>query len=212
VDVTAATKDAITTTRTEFGKLNDDQKHGACSALSSLSTGAYAWDIIDLHSQVTNDVLNQSFRPVCATSGATPACGSSVTVDGSCHFAGSANYVIFGVMCKLCLTYYKSMLNSASWYEVFDKDKYRNGILQFDKPGMLSLIDLYKKYIPLLKGDSPAGNIDAAKRWSIAGFDGWPNGVATPPADRSNCTLTCPHSASGPFSVSWYPFLNAYSR
>jgi hypothetical protein len=212
IDVTDATKSAISLTRTEFGKLTLEKKHEACQALSSLRTGAYAWDIIDLHRQVTNDALNKPFRPACATSGATPACGSSVTVDGSCHFAGSSNYVIFGVMCKLCSQYYQDQLNNASWYELFDKDTYRQGIVQFSKGGMLGLIDLYKKYIPLLKLDSPAGNIDAAKRWSIAGFDGWPGGAATPAADRANCTLTCPHRATGPFKVSWYPFLNAYSR
>ncbi len=212
IDVTDATKAAITTTRGEFAKLSPDKKMEACEALSSLSTGAYAWDIIDLHSQVTSDVLNKPFRPICATSGASPACGSSVTVDGSCHFAGSSNYVIFGVMCKLCSTYYHDMLNNASWYEIFDNDTYRRGILQFTKSGMLGLIDLYKKYIPLLTLDSPAGNIDAAKRWSIAGYDGWPTGVSTPAADRANCTLTCPHRAAGLFKVSWYPFLNPYSR
>jgi hypothetical protein len=212
VDVTDATKRAITTTQTEFGKLTDDEKHDACSALSSLRTGDYAWDIIELHRQVTNDWLNKPYRPQCATSGATPACGSSVTVDGSCHFAGSANYVIFGVMCKLCSTFYQNKLNSASWYEVIDKDTYRHGVVQFSKAGMLGLIDLYKKYVPLLKLDAPAGNIDAAKRWSIAGFDGWPNAVATPSPDRSNCTLTCPQRATGTFSVSWYPFLNPYAR
>ena len=212
IDVTDPTKAAITTTRTEFGKLTAEQKTEACAALASLRTGAFAWDIIDLHHQVTSDLLNKPYRPLCATSGATPACGSSVTVDGSCHFAGSANYVIFGVMCRLCSTHYQTMLSSASWYEVLDKDTYRQGLMQFSKSGMLGLIDLYKKYIPLFKLESPAGNLDAAKRWSIAGYDGWPTGATTPAPDRANCQLTCPHRASGLFRVSWYPFLNPYSR
>jgi hypothetical protein len=211
IDVTGATKLALQLTRSEFARLDDKKKHEACSALCSLLTGDRAWDIIDLHDQVTHDALNKPFRPPCATSGATPACGSSVTVDNSCHFAGSANYVVFGVMCKLCSDYYRGMLDKASWYEIFDKDTYQQSMMQFSKAGMLGLIDLYKKYIPLAKLDSPAGNIEAAKRWSIAGYDGWPVSVPTPPADRGNCTVTCPYEASG-FRVSWYPFLNPYSR
>jgi len=212
VDVTEATKGAIRTTKSEFGRLSDDQKHEACGALHSLFTGEYAWDIIDLHRQVTDDQLNAAYRPVCATSGASPACGSSVTIGGSCHFAGSANYVIFGIMCKLCHDHYQRMLSDASWYEIIDKDTWQRGSTQFSLAGMLGLIDLYKKYVPLLTGDAPAGNIEAAKRWSIAGWNGWPHRVATPQPDRANCTLTCPHRAAGPFTVSWHPFLNPYSR
>jgi hypothetical protein len=75
VDVTEGIKAALGVTRSEFARLDDDKKHEACSSLSSLRTGGYAWDIIDLHRQVTNDLLNKPFRPLCATSGATPACG-----------------------------------------------------------------------------------------------------------------------------------------
>ena len=212
VDVSVGIRAALQPTRSEFARLDDKKKHEACSALSSLRTGGYAWDIIDLHRQVTSDTLNKPFRPPCATSGATPACGSSVTVDNSCHFAGSANYVIFGVMCKLCSDYYAGMLAKSSWYEIFDKDTYQRSMMQFSKPGMLALIDFYKKYIPLLRLESPASNIDAAKRWSIAGYDGWPISAKTPPADRANCAVTCPSQAAPGFRVSWYPFLNAYSR
>ena len=35
--------------------------------------------------------------------------------------------------------------------------------------------------------------------------------LTTPPADRANCAVTCPYQARG-FRVSWYPFLNPYSR
>lgn len=212
VDVTAGMRNAIQTTRTEFGKLDDDKKHDACGALCSLRTGSYAWDIIDLHRQVKADVLNKPWRSICATSGATPACGSSVTVDGSCHFAGSANYVVFGVMCKLCSDHYVGMLAKSSWYELIDKDTYQTMIKQFSKPGMQGLINLYKKFIPALTLDSPAPNIEAAKRWAIAGYDGWPGSAKTPVADRANCLLECAISAPPDFRVSWYPFLNAYSR
>jgi hypothetical protein len=212
IDVTESTKSAIRATKSAFFHWTNDQRHQACKALHSLSVGDIAWDILELHSQVTSDALNKPFRPSCATSGATPACGSSVTIGGSCHFAGSANYVIFGIMCRLCHDHYENMLSNASFYEIFDKDTYRQEKLQFGITGMLGLVDLYKKYVPLLTGDAPARNIDAAKRWSIAGWNGWPNRAATPPPDRANCTLTCPHRAAQPFTISWYPFVNPYAR
>lgn len=213
VDVTSNTRGAVRSAKTSFAGWSNDFKHRACESLHSFRTGSYAWDILELHSQVTSDTLNVGLRPACATSGATPACGSSVTVDGSCHFAGSANYVIYGVMCKLCFNHYRQMLSDSSWYELIDRDTYQDGILQFSLSGMLGLIDLYKKYIPLLMLESPAGNIDAAKRWSIAGYNGWPTGATTPVADRGNCSLTCPSVTSLPsFRVSWYPYLNPYSR
>lgn len=212
IDVTESTKSAIRATKSWFFRWTNDQRHEACSALNSLSVGDIAWDILELHSQVTSDALNKPFRPACATSGATPACGSSVTIGGSCHFAGSANYVIFGVMCRLCHDHYDTMLNNASFYEIFDKDAYRRGKLQFGVTGMLGLVDLYKKYVPLLLGDSPAGNLEAAKRWSMAGWNGWPYQAPTPMPDRSNCTLTCPHRATHPFDISWFPYVNPYAR
>ena len=213
VDVTLNIKAAVRSAKTHFASWSNDHKHQACGALHSFRTGSYAWDILEMHSQVTSDTLNIGLRPQCATSGATPACGSSVTVDNSCHFAGSANYVIFGVMCKLCSDHYSTMLSNASWYELIDKQTYQDGLIQFSLTGMLGLIDLYKKYLPLLMLDSPAGNIDAAKRWSIAGYYGWPHCATTPVPDRSNCTLTCPSATSLPkFNVSWYPHLNPYPR
>lgn len=211
IDVTESTKAAIRTTKSAFHHWTSDQRHESCRALYSLTTGDVAWDILELHSQVTSDTLNQPFRPICTTSGADPACGSSVSIGGSCHFAGSANYVIFGVMCRLCHDHYDTMLNEAAFYEVFDKDDYRLGRTRFTSRAGSGLVDLYKKYVPLLTGDAPAGNLNAAKRWSIA-VQGWPHLATTPPPDRVNCQLTCPHRATNPFAISWYPYVNPYAR
>lgn len=221
VDVTQKMIAAINSTKRTFARWNNKDKNTACKALTSWSTGSFAWDIIELHLQVTSDTLNKPFRPQCATSGANPPCGSSVTVQNSCHFAGSANYVIFGVMCRLCHSFYDNLLqqNSSNWDIFLDavsdyspRDILRMSRDEFSENGMLYLIDLYKKYIPLLSLDPVAGNINAAKSWSKAGFHGWPNARATPIGDRSNCTLTCGQQPSTPLRVSWYPFLNAYSR
>lgn len=212
VEVTDLVKGAIKDVRSTFGGWVEDKQVESCQALSSLWSGDIAWDILEMHRQVDSDWLNGKFRPPCATSGATPACGSSVTVDGGCHFAGSANYVIYGVMCRLCADFASAAYKRHSWYEVFDRDTLRQLQIQFSESGMLGLIDLYKKWLPRVKFDSVAANIEAAKAWSKAGYYGWP-GVPTPAPDRSNCKTDCPHKADYPsFTVSWYPHLNPYKR
>jgi hypothetical protein len=212
VEVTDLIKGAIPDAKAAFAGWDEDERIESCQALSSLTSGDIAWDIVELHRQVDSDWLNKKFRPPCATSGATPACGSSVTVDGGCHFAGSANYVIFGVMCRLCSDFAVTAYKRHSWYELIDRDTLRNLQMQFSESGMLGLIDLYKKWLPRLKFESVASNIEAAKAWSKAGYNGWPV-VPTPAPDRSNCVTDCPNQADySTFTVSWYPHLNPYER
>jgi hypothetical protein len=82
----------------------------------------------------------------------------------------------------------------------------------FTQSGMLGTIDLYKKWLPRLKFDSVASNIEAAKAWSIAGYNRWPS-VPTPAPDRSNCVTDCPNKSDyTSFKVSWYPTLHPYKR
>ena len=97
-DVTTQVQDAVSKTRTTFAGWSASDKESACGDLDSLLTGAVAWDIVQLH----NNGWILSYRPACATVGATPPCGSTVKVGADCHYAGSPNYVIFGVMCNLC--------------------------------------------------------------------------------------------------------------
>jgi hypothetical protein len=215
VEVTDLIKGAMKDARAAFKGWDDDDKLDSCQALVDLSTGDIAWDIVEMHGQVTGDLLNNRFRPACATSGATPACGSSVTVDGGCHFAGSANYVIFGVMCRLCSDFLADLWRRSAWYSyrvLIQGDKLRMLMDEFTESGMLGTIDLYKKWLPRLKFDSVASNIEAAKAWSKAGYNGWPS-VPSPAPDRSNCATDCPNKPDySSFTVSWYPNLNPYAR
>jgi hypothetical protein len=213
VEVTDLIKGAIQDARAAFKGWDDDEKIESCQAISSLTSGDIAWDILEMHAQVKRDLLNNPFRPPCATSGATPACGSSVTVDGGCHFAGSANYVIYGVMCRLCYDFAVAAYKRHSWFvRLIDPEGLLDLQMQFSESGMLGLIDVYKKWLPRLKFESTATNIEAAKAWSKAGYNDWPV-VPTPAPDRSNCVTNCPNKPNfKKFKVSWYPHLNPYKR
>jgi hypothetical protein len=189
-DVTEEITTALSNVRSTFrGLPTQALKEGACNSLDSLLTGGFAWDIIDLHN---NAWIHQNYRPTCATAGATPPCGSSVQVGSECYYAGSANYVVFGVMCKLCFDHYMSTLNP-------------QGVNRFTKSKMLRLINYYKGtgFSGLA---TPAANFAESQQWAAAGYDGWPSGGTPPAGDRSNCSPLCPTRYSGrAFRVYWHP-------
>jgi hypothetical protein len=182
-----------------------------------------AWDIPALH----HAEWVQDYRPECATFCKTPTCGffpgdpgfkpgdsedsstaiASVQVDGTCHYAGSLNYVIFGVMCRLCYDHYMEMREEVGAYPPDPLGIIATG---YDEWHMLNTIWAYKGDVPLFHGAS--ANYEASKRWASAGWNGWPFMAPAPAGDRPNCAVNvCPHVfgsvgvAKGPFAVAWYP-------
>lgn len=185
-DVTKQLTDACSLTKTTFAGWSGTQKASACHALTSLVTGGYAWDIVDLH----NNAWILAYRPACATAGATPPCGSSIQVNKDCHYAGSANYVIYGIMCKLCSDHFTS---------IGSKDA-----ADFTEAEMLSWINKYKG-TGFTGLSTPSANFVESQKWASAGYHDWP--TATEPAgDRSGCSPTCPTPYGGAaFRVNWVP-------
>jgi hypothetical protein len=203
----------------------------ACMAIVKKKTAAIAWDIPELHHQE----WIADYRPECATWTSYPRCGwfttdpdfnkdrqiaGTVTVDNSCHLAGSANYVIFGVMMKLCHDEYDDRVTQAQtrmydlpWWERarpgFDLQELKNMESVFTEGHMRTLIWAYKGHIWFIRDAS--GNYEAAKRWASAGYNGWPTGESTPEADRAKCAVPCPlaygsrGAQTGDFHVNWYP-------
>ena len=185
-DVTTQVHDSVDHTKTTFAGWTGTQKENACHDLISLVTGGFAWDINELH----NNAWILRYRPSCASQYATPHCGSSVQVGTDCHYAGSANYVIFGVMCKLCHTHF-TMIGSP------DASK-------FTESEMLEWINKYKGtgFTGLA---TPRDNFVPSQNWATAGFRGWPSASA-PAGDRSNCSPSCPLPYTGSaFLVHWVP-------
>jgi hypothetical protein len=185
-DVSQQIRAAVSRTRTTFTGWSTSDRNSACGALTSVVTGGFAWDIVDLH----NNAWILSYRPACASAHATPACGSTVAIDGECSYAGSPNYVIFGVMCKLCRDHY-ALTDPRTAPD-------------FDESNMLHLIDVYKGtgYTGL---QTPSPNFGPSNEWARAGYHGWP-GVASPRGDRPTCSPMCPTPFGGsPFRVHWVP-------
>lgn len=186
-DVTQQVQDAVASARSLFAGWTSDQRDEACEDLRGVTTGSYAWDIVELHN---NDwILN--YRPLCATQGATPPCGSTVQVGSECYYAGSPNYVIFGTMCKLCRDHFYAQGRAGA-------NVGYTGWMDFTEDSMLDLIDLYK---------SSSANVGPSKAWAVAGRDGWPSGGSPPRGDRPGCAPQCSQPYTGPaFRVNWYPY------
>lgn len=186
-DVTTQVQDAITKTRSTFAGWSAANKESACDALDSLTTGGMAWDIVELHNQAW--IL--TYRPACATAGATPPCGSTVKVGAECYYAGSPNYVIYGVMCKLC-------------HDFFNAAGRASDAARFTQAKMEYWINIYKG-TGWHGFDTPSANYGPSRDWAIAGYNGWP-GATAPGGDRPGCSPTCPTPYGGSaFSVRWHP-------
>lgn len=185
-DVTREVEDAVSRTRTAFAGWSAADRENHCDALDSLRTGGFAWDIVDLH----NNAWILGYRPTCASVGATPPCGSTVQVGSECSYAGSPNYVIYGVMCRLCHDHY-SATGSTS------------GVSRFTHAEMQSWINFYKGTGPL-GFSTPSGNFVPSTEWATAGYRGWP-AATTPRGDRPGCAAACPTPYAGAaFDVAWW--------
>jgi len=191
-DVTVQLKNVVHHAQMVYASWSEDEREEHCGALVDVSPGspwpaaAWAWDIPELK----DSLWLKLYQPTCATS---PACDETVQIGGECHYMGSANYVIFGVMYKLC-----------------------GG----NSNGVTILIHAYKGgHLP---GQTRGGNFDASLAWARAGCDGWPDApkVSAPPGDRTDlCKPACtipygPRPQPGvklkmpygrPFTIHWAP-------
>jgi len=226
-NVTAQTKAAVNKIMTTFDGWTPDVKYLHCSALNSVLTAGEAWDINELH----NQQWIKRYRPQCATPcpGDHP-CGkfypdevkkvkeaqATVQIDSSCHYAGSVNYVSYGVMCRLCFEHFTALAQKPdnSW---FFKQEMESAASDFTENAMLQMLHYYKGPVPLLRAAS--GNYNASRAWASSGWNGWPAHCTSPAGDRPGCAPTCPLAygsvplptdgtadpgiGTGPFSVHW---------
>ena len=102
-----------------------------------------------------------------------------------CHYSGSVNYVIFGLMMRLCHDDYRDSSGPAhirAW--------------QFEESSMTTIVAAYKT---LRRAPNKAASI----RWAKAGYHGWPGGSSTPDAELRNCA-PCPADVRR-LTVRWLP-------
>jgi hypothetical protein len=220
-DITDALKQAVQKIQSQFGGWSDNDKQNACISLESLEPrwggegfftafpkyaveAGVAWNIPELMRNSVdfkgghrggNQWIKSYQQYGCASP--DPPCGQTVQVDKECYYSGTVNYVIFGVMCRLCHDYYAGRLASSTssadaWPNQFYEQRYT-------EQRMADLISQWKS-----DQSAGAGNASPAEQWARAGYHGWPN-AATPPGDKEkDCPCKCSQKYSGPpFHVDW---------
>ena len=178
-DITNALEDALSRVKSEFSTWSSSKRYLACTGLVTVPAAAFSWDIRELGPGGRANFAKQ--YPGCGT------CGHSVQVAGRCHYSGSVNYVVYGVMMRLCHDHLsRSESSIADW---------------FSRNEMLEMIYIHKN-----QTGKQAANFQASNEWALAGYQ---TGSLrpSPPAERSNCDA-CPKSYSGPgLTVNWLPYV-----
>jgi len=198
-DVTEPLKAAMSALRARFRGWTPKQMRQACEGLTSWAKDPArggqpaflnAWDIDRLWRGGQTWINTPPYCPPCAIpKGVIAGCESSVQVQKGCWYAGTVNYVTFGVMSRLC----------------FSVDPKR-----WNKKWMEDLIERYKSGKYWWIGFGAGANYWSSLDWAKAGYDGWPRAGTTPvTADRPTCKTVCKvpygRGGEGPFRVYWYP-------
>jgi hypothetical protein len=181
-DITDPLADAVSRTKAAFLGWSRAERDVACRTLAETPVGLVGWEINQLGPGKREEGA-QNFQPRCVTA----TCGKnslSVQVGKGCHYAGSVNYVIYGVMMRLCHSHFEASVLTSFEARLFTEEK------------MTSYITIYKK----LRG---APNLTASLEWAKAGYNGWPSG-STPAAELPNCG-ECPKPNGGRLTVRWLP-------
>lgn len=191
-NVTEQIEHAVAGLKSRFDGLSSDEQEHVCGTLNSPLSGAYTWDIPLLYHE-NNAWISKNYQPACASPGGDPHCGETVQVGKDCYYSGTANYVVFGVMCRLC-------------QQNLDEDIASD----YDEDHMLELIDFYKGPGVFF---SASENWRASRRWAQAGYHGWPSGGSPPAGDRNNCAPLCHKKYFGPsFEARWCPHIDPYDQ
>lgn len=180
-DISDALGAAIGRTKSAFAGWSTLRQQAACDVLIEPPFATFSWDVSELSPAGRAKFVKKS-QPDCGT------CGNAVQVGRDCHFAGSANYVLYGAMMRLCHDHYEQ------------STVFKFAASFFTASAMSTYIEVHKTSA----SGKTAGNLGPATKWADAGWNGWPAAPA-PGGDRPECD-TCPKDYSGPgLTVQWFP-------
>lgn len=160
--------------KSNFSTWSSEKKEQHCAALNSPTDAGMAWDVHELWRGGSKPFAGPDYRPPCGT---PQRCADSVMVNDQCYYAGSVNYVIYGVMTRLC-----GGSRTLMWRKV----------------------EAWKVILPAMMGDQPGANFVTAQSWADAGYQGWPL-TTQPRPDRISCVQKCPKPWSKRFTYRWLP-------
>ena len=183
-DVTQQLKNVLKSITTSYNALKASDPAAAKALCDAITSGQpdsgnngqtpiwlNAWDIIEL-------------RDIALKGGKNGERAATVTVDGKSFYAGSVNYVMFGLVNKLC----------------GNTQAYMDGLIHLYK-GPLSMTLSEDTTIVIREA---AGNYGPSVAWADAGFNGWPDNAKTPDGDRPNYAPST-EKYKGDFRWRWLP-------
>lgn len=178
-DITSELEATLDRVRRAFAGWSGPRRYAACLGIVTVPSAASAWDIEELGPSGRESFVKK-YQPDCGT------CGLSVQAGGDCHYAGSVNYVIYGLMMRLCHDdFAKDDSSIADW---------------FSQQEMLELVYIHKSFNKSL---TQGANFQASNEWALVGYRNGPL-RPTPPGDRKECKQLCGKKYSGRgFTVQW---------
>ncbi len=179
-DITDELEATLDRVRRAFAGWSGPRRYAACLGIVTVPSAASAWDIEEL-GPAGRESFVKKYQPDCGT------CGLSVQVGRDCHYAGSVNYVIYGLMMRLCHDdFVKDGSSIADW---------------FSQQEMLELVYIHKNFNTSL---TQGANFQASNEWALVGYRNGPL-RPIPPGDRKECNnQLCGKKYSGRgFTVQW---------
>jgi hypothetical protein len=117
-------------------------------------------------------------------------CGNTVEVDGKCWLAGTVNYAMYGIACKLCSERHRAAIPSVIGAATD----------QWSRTDMRNWVRFYNML------DRKGGGIDPPLAWATATYDGGPTGRPSRAGNRDTCPTGCTGGATpAPFDYAWPP-------
>lgn len=166
------------------------RREAACDSLVTPPFAIMAWDILDLFLPHTSWLRHGSCGLPRIGREDPAGCANTVEVDGKCHLAGTVNYAMFGIVCRLCSDRHMRALPAFL-------DTLTNQWSLFDTQALVTAYNLL---------DSTGGGVGPPRDWATATWLRGPTGRPSGPSNRASCPVGCPdppdHTS---FDFAWPP-------
>lgn len=149
-----------------------------------------AWDILDLFLPHTSWLRHGPCGLPRIDREDPAGCANTVEVDGKCHLAGTVNYAMYGIACRLCSDRHRRALPAVL-------DTLLDSWSLFDTRAWVAFYNAL---------DTTGGGIDPPRDWATATWLHGPTGRPSGPSNRASCPIGCTDPpAHSTFDFAWPP-------
>jgi hypothetical protein len=120
----------------------------------------------------------------------------TITVDGKCYWPHAVNYLLFGLIWRLCSSH------PTTWGPPHFRDPIAGdpaGVSSIDLSKMLDTISTYL----VTQTDDSREVKDCKISWATSGFLGWPHHSVSPPSCLPGCDPCSCSPSKDPLRLTW---------